>query len=192
MAWLLRVACAGICAGVLLSGCGSPSHSTVTTVSSPITAKERAEGAIGNVTPPPPPAPDSSPDPDSANMAGADLNWVVDPDGKDRYQLYLQNTSRVGYVDAITWHAPPGEAVVAVEGVTAGSCHVVGGAIVCSGLHLKPPTCACRPGGAATVTFVLRQSDPNVGFQGSGIQINAMTPVLRNIPSAAGEKSKGV
>jgi hypothetical protein len=174
--------------GLLVAGCGSSHHSAA---GSTATAKHEAQGAIGNVTPPPPPAADVTPDPDSANMAGADLDWVVDQAGKDRYQLYLQNTSRVGYVDSITWRAPPGESVVAVEGTTVGHCQVSGGTIVCSGLHLKPPTCACRPGGAATVTFVLRQNNPNLGFQGAGLEINTMTPVLNNIPSAAGQKSNG-
>jgi hypothetical protein len=155
------------------------------------------EGKIGNVVPSPPAPPGAKPDPDTENMGGADANTSVIPLGNGRYQLIIQNTSRVGYIDSVLWQPPPGATVASVSGSTVGSCDVAtGGDISCNGLHLKPPKCLCLPGGEATVTFVMHGSSPDssphtTGIAGSGLEITSMTPILGNIPSSLGQAPSG-
>lgn len=184
-----------------LSGCGSTprasappatkqSASSAThdqTSGSHILKETAKEGAIGNITPPPPLPKGQVADPDSLNMGGDDISWVVTALGRNRYALHLTNTSRVGFIDEISWKPPLGDRIESVGHSTVGSCSLTGGSVACGGLHLKPPACLCRPGGTATVSFSMT-SAPNTGVQTSRLQILAMTPVVYNIPSAIGER----
>ena len=99
----------------LIAGCGGGSG-TVTRQSKggPVVKETKAEGQIGNVVPPGAIDPGQTPDPDSENMGGADANTVVTAVGKDRYELVIENTSRVGYIDAILWQPPAGATIESV------------------------------------------------------------------------------
>src|SRR5215470_15202332 len=72
-----------------------------------------------------------------------------------KYQIELENTSGVGYINAFAWVPPTGLTVTAVTKTTGGRCSVVQNEIRCSGAKrgIAPPICVCRPGGFMTVTF---------------------------------------
>jgi hypothetical protein len=176
--------------GVLfLAGCGNGSRQATTSTASKYDLGTKAQGAIGNVTPPKPQPKGRKVDPDSLNMGGADVEWTIAAAGNGRYVLRVTNTSRIGYVDAIKWSPPVGDAVQAVEGSSFGNCTLADGAVACEGLHLKPPKCLCRPGGSATITIRLRSKNPGRGFMRSALQVVAMSPVPYVIPSTPGEAS---
>jgi hypothetical protein len=102
--------------------------------------------------------------------------WVVKELGRDRFELSVQNTSMIGYIDGFEWRPASGDAVVSVVSASAGRCSIVDRRLRCSDLHLKPPTCQCRPGGSATVTFTLSRADASVGLEGSGLEVIKITP----------------
>jgi hypothetical protein len=187
---------------VIVAGCGGSSKAGAGTTAA--RGKKRhfqakvtkAEGAIGNVVPGPPPPADVSPDPDTENMGGSDANTTITPIGNDRYQLVIQNTSRIGYIDSVDWQPPPGATVESVTGSSVGACTASNGEIVCNGLNLKPPKCLCEVGGSATVTFTMHLAvgdspGKTTGLQDSGLEITSMTPILANIPSSIGSAASG-
>jgi hypothetical protein len=187
---------------LVAAGCGG-SSGTVTQGTGggkkPIVKETQKEGQIGNVTPPGALSPNDSPDPDSENMGGSDANTSIVHEGPTTWQLVIQNTSRVGYIDSIYWKPPPGATITSVTSSSRGSCSLASdGEISCEGLNLKPPTCTCLPGGTATVNFVM--TEPNnyrgggrstVGIENSGLEIVEMRPILGNIPSARGQSPAG-
>lgn len=181
----------GALASLALAGCGGAAphaHTSTSVTKAPAKSlKETAkEGGIGLVTPPPPLPKGDRADPDSLNMGGADISWVLNALGGDRYELHLTNTSRVGFIDQINWEPPRGDHIQSIGRSSVGSCTLVAGRVTCGGLHLKPPVCLCRPGGTATVIFRMHLAK-NTGVQTSRLQILAMTPVPYNIPSVPGE-----
>jgi hypothetical protein len=183
LAWLVASA---LC-GLLLAACGGGSANRAPDVTAKGTKLAR-DGAIGLVTPHPIP-PTEPADPDSMPKGGPDLSYVVRAIGKDTYTILFQNTSRVGYIDAVEYSAPPGVTIDSVTKSSAGTCALEGGHIVCSGLHLKPPACTCGVGGAAMVTFRMHvpgRPGHTRGLELAAAQIDAMTPVLWEIPSTRG------
>ena len=187
---ILVAACALAFAAFVLAGCGGSSSNSQPSSgakSSKLPPETQAEGAIGNVTPPPRLQPGERADPDSLNEAGADVEWVVRALGGGRYSLRITNTSRVGFVDEIEWKPPRGDKIRGVGKSTAGACSLSNGRVSCSGLKLKPPTCLCHPGGTASVVFTMNAPDPQGGLVTGGLEIVAMTPVPWTIPSFLGE-----
>jgi hypothetical protein len=176
----------------VLAGCGGSSSSggaPSNGKSSGNAALKARQGAIGLVTPHPIPR-NQRADPDSMPMGGGDLAYTVRSVGTDTYKLLIQNTSRIGFIDTVEFKPPYGAKIEAVETSTAGSCKVLAGRITCTGLHLKPPKCTCRAGGAATVTFKMRvavQHGLQTGLLTSAAQVDAMTPVPWQIPSELGQ-----
>jgi hypothetical protein len=157
----------------------------------PVVKTTAAEAKIGNVIPTPPPRGQRA-DPDTYAKGGADGAWVIRALGNDRYELTVQNTSRVGYIETFDWRPPVGATVKTVGKSSAGSCALVGELVHCDGLHLKPPKCLCRPGGSETVVFTMHNPNDNLGIEGSGLVIRDMTPILKNIPSTPGPEDSGL
>ena len=75
------------------------------------------------------------------------------------YELDVQNTSGIGYINVFTWTPPPALTVVAVTKTVGGKCSLAGGYIQCSG-KIPPPKCTCQAGGDLTVTFTAKGLEP--------------------------------
>jgi hypothetical protein len=143
----------------------------------------------------------------TATRAAADAPQTVDPNALSRgssdavvtvtwlspglYQLDVQNTSGIGFINQFTWVPPIGLTVTAVTSSEGGRCTLEGGDIQCSG-NIAPPQCTCLPGGALSVNFTATGLEPTFangywtyhGMVGAYLQINQMTPVPYHIPSA--------
>jgi hypothetical protein len=130
-------------------------------------------------------------DPNALGKGAADAVSVVTWISPGTYQLDVQNTSGIGYINEFTWVPPPNLTVTAVTSTEGGRCALVGGSIQCNG-KVAPPTCTCRAGGDLTVTFTAKGLDPTFangywtyyGIAGAYLQIQQMTPVPYHIPSA--------
>jgi hypothetical protein len=121
----------------------------------------------------------------------ADAVSIVSFLGPDRYQLDVQNTSGIGFINQFTWVPPANMTITAVTSSEGGKCKLVGGSIQCNG-KVAPPDCTCLPGGDLTVNFTARGLEPTFangywtyyGIVGASLQIQQMTPVPYHIPSA--------
>ncbi len=115
------------------------------------------------------------------------VRWV----GPNAYQLDVQNTSGIGFIDQFVWTPPIGLTVTAVTSSEGGKCALVGGNIQCNG-KMSPPACTCLAGGELTVNFTATGLQPTFangyltyyGMVGAFLQITEMTPVPYHIPSS--------
>ncbi|GEM_PF-4386615 len=106
------------------------------------------------------------------------------------YQLDVQNTSGIGYINAFHWVPPQNLTITAITSTEGGRCVLVGGDIDCTG-KMAPPACTCLAGGELTVTFTASGLNPTYangywtyyGMVGAYLQIDQMTPVPYHIPS---------
>ena len=129
-------------------------------------------------------------DPNTLGRGAADAVTVVTWLGSGRYQLDVQNTSGIGYINTFSWVPPAGLTITAVTSSEGGKCTLVAGNIQCNG-KIAPPTCTCQAGGDLTVTFTASGLQPTFangywtyyGIQGAYLQIEQMTPVPYHIPS---------
>jgi hypothetical protein len=134
-------------------------------------------------------------DPTVLGKAGADVvtivRWLNDEGpGAGKYQLEVENTSGIGYIDSFNWNPPVGMTIVAVTSSEGGKCTVSNGSIECKG-KIAPPTCTCTAGGSLTVNFTATGLTrtfadgywTSYGIVGAYIQIESMTPVPYHIPS---------
>jgi hypothetical protein len=130
-------------------------------------------------------------DPNALGRGAADAVVIVRWVGAGTYQLDVQNTSGIGYIDQFTWVPPANLTVTAVTSSVGGKCALVGGSIQCNG-KMAPPNCTCQAGGDLTVNFTAKGLDPTFangywtyhGLVGAYLQIQQMTPVPYHIPSA--------
>jgi hypothetical protein len=124
--------------------------------------------------------------PKGAADAVSVFRWI----GPGQYQLDVQNTSGIGYIDTFNWVPPVNLTVTAVTSTVGGHCSLVGGDIQCSG-KIPPPTCTCQAGGDLVVNFTGTGLEPTFangywtyyGIVGAYLQIETMTPVPYHIPS---------
>jgi len=109
-----------------------------------------------------------------------------------RYQLEVENTSGIGYINSFTWDSPGQLQLTAVTSVFGGRCHIAEDQIVCAGAKqgIAPPSCTCRAGGHMTVNFTATGNAPKFNGRywtyfglGSDTVITSMTPVETPIPS---------
>jgi hypothetical protein len=135
-------------------------------------------------------APAVAVDPNTLGRAAADAVVIVRWVTTGVYQLDVQNTSGIGYINTFRWVPPPGLTITAVTSSEGGRCALVAGNIECNG-KVAPPTCTCQAGGDLTVNFTAVGLDPTFangywtyyGMQGAYLQIESMTPVPYHIPS---------
>src|SRR5580765_2385968 len=129
-------------------------------------------------------------DPNTLGKGAADAVTVVRWIAPGVYQLDVQNTSGIGYINQFTWVPPGSLTITAVTSTEGGHCALSGGSIVCNG-KIAPPTCTCLAGGDLVVTFHATGLDPTFngqywtyyGIVGAYLQIQQMTPVPYHIPS---------
>jgi hypothetical protein len=130
-------------------------------------------------------------DPNTLGRGAGDAVAIVRWLSPGLYQLDVQNTSGIGYINLFSWVPPAGMTITAVTSSEGGKCSLQGGNIVCSG-QIAPPTCTCQAGGDLTVNFTATGLQPTFangywtfyGIQGAYLQIQQMTPVPYHIPSA--------
>ena len=130
-------------------------------------------------------------DPNTLGRASADVVAIVRWTSPGMYQLEVQNTSGIGYINAFSWDPPVNLTITAVTSSEGGKCTLLGGSIECTG-KVAPPKCTCLAGGSLTVNFSAKGLEPTFadgywtyyGFLGAHLQIQQMTPVPYHIPSA--------
>ena len=130
-------------------------------------------------------------DPNTLGRASADVVAIVRWVSPGSYQLEVENTSGIGYINAFSWDPPVNLTITAVTSSEGGKCTLEGGSIECTG-KVAPPKCTCLAGGSLTVNFTAKGLEPTFangywtyyGFSGARLQIQQMTPVPYHIPSA--------
>jgi hypothetical protein len=116
----------------------------------------------------------------------------LDP-SQGKYQLEVENTSGIGYINTFNWVPPASMTVTSITSSQGGRCTVVRNTISCRGgaKGIAPPKCTCLSGGTMTVNFTATGNEPKFngtywtyyGIVGSYMQITSMTPVPYHIPS---------
>jgi len=130
-------------------------------------------------------------DPNTLGRASADVVAIVRWVSPGSYQLEVQKTSGIGFINAFSWDPPVNLTITAVTSTVGGKCTLQGGGIECTG-NVAPPKCTCLAGGSLTVSFTAKGLEPTFangywtyyGFSGARLQIQQMTPVPYHIPSA--------
>jgi hypothetical protein len=128
--------------------------------------------------------------PNSLPKGSADADTVVLLLRPGLYQLDVQNTSGIGYIDSFNWVPPPGMTITAITSTQGGKCVLAGGDIHCTG-KIAPPACTCASGGSLLVNFAAKGLDPTFangywtyyGIVGAYLQIQTVTSVPYHIPS---------
>ena len=118
-----------------------------------------------------------------------------------KYQIEVQNTSGIGYINTFNWVPPPSMTITAITSSEGGRCTLVSGGISCVGgkKGIAPPKCTCLAGGAMTVNFTATGNAPTFngqfwtyyGIVGSHTDITSMTPVPYHIPSFLSSQAAG-
>jgi hypothetical protein len=109
------------------------------------------------------------------------------------YQLSVENTSGLGYINTFTWVAPENMNITQITSSEGGKCTLVAGNISCrgGGKGIAPPKCTCQAGGTLTVNFTATGLSPTYnghyytwyGIEGGWLHLTSMTPVPYHIPS---------
>ena len=130
-------------------------------------------------------------DPNTLGRASGDAVSIVRWISPGIYELDVQNTSGIGYINVFTWTPPPAMTVTAVTKTVGGKCSLTGGYIQCSG-KIPPPKCTCS--GRRGPHRHLHREGPRADVRERvldvlrdrrrGLQIRQMTPVPYHIPSA--------
>jgi hypothetical protein len=147
-------------------------------------------------------APAPNPDPGNTGTRSNQTDAVtvfrfLDP-SQGKYQLEVENTSGIGYINNFSWVPPAGFTITAVTSTEGGHCSLATSSsgtrmISCVGgkKGIAPPKCTCLAGGAMTVNFTATGLAPTnngsyttyYGVVGSYTNITKMTPVPYHIPS---------
>ena len=137
---------------------------------------------------------------DTNLVDNSDATAILRPLGRGRYQLEIQNTSRIGFINSFRWTPPARMKILAVTSSSRGKCTIDStGAIACAAT-LPPPECLCRPsGGTVTIDFttppavVLKIQGHTVdpGILGARLQIVAMTPIHYLIAATLEQERQG-
>jgi hypothetical protein len=129
-------------------------------------------------------------DPNTLGRGAGDAVAIVRWLSPGLYQLDVQNTSGIGYINTFRWVPPSGMTITAVTSSEGGRCTLLNGNIECNG-KINPPSCTCQAGGDLTVNFTATGLQPTFangywtyyGLEGAYLQIEQMTPVPYHIPS---------
>jgi hypothetical protein len=135
-----------------------------------------------------------------AKVYGSDDLTIVRPLKKGHYQLYVENTSGIGFINAFTWYPPPGWTIKSITNITGARCSLVSGSVACKGT-VDPPKCLCLgDGGGVTVDLavsaIARSTEHGHlltrGVVGAKLELNAMTPVPFLIPGTPKEYARSI
>jgi hypothetical protein len=110
-----------------------------------------------------------------------------------KYQIEIENTSGIGYINTFNWLPPNKMTITAITSSEGGRCALINNAISCTGgkKGIAPPICTCLAGGSMLVNFIATGMEPTFDGEywtsywniGSSTQITSMTPVPYHIPS---------
>jgi hypothetical protein len=125
---------------------------------------------------------------------------VLRPLGHGRYELEIQNTSRIGFINSFRWVPPPKLTITAITSSSRGTCKVDSSGSIACVATLPPPKCLCRPsGGTVTVDFTTPPAEVlkiqgytiNSGTLGARFEVVAMTAVPYLIASTLEQERQG-
>ena len=219
----LVAACGTLAANAATSAVPTCKAGQKSTTKSPCVAAKAATPVVAPVASNAKPVPQSQlvtqvadPGDTGARIGATDAVTIVrflDP-VKGLYQIEVDNTSGIGYINTFDWVPPPNMTVTAITSTEGGHCVINGsGAISCNagGKGIAPPKCTCLAGGALLVNFTASGNAPTYngqywtyyGVVGDWTHITSMTPVPYHIPSfltpgvdlpvcKPGQKSTGV
>lgn len=137
-----------------------------------------------------------------SKASGADAETVLRTRSRDHYELDVENTSGIGFINRFTWSPPPGWMITEITKTSGGKCSLASGTISCSGM-VQPPGCLCAGGGgdvaidftvAATRRPTSRAHPISYGSVGAIVQLKAMTAVpflIPGTPQAAARRRHG-
>ena len=110
-----------------------------------------------------------------------------------KYQIEVENTSGIGYINTFNWVPPNQMTITAITSSEGGICNLTNNTISCVGGKngIAPPVCTCLHGGIMTVNFTATGNLPHFngswwtyyGMVGGYLKITSMTPVPYHIPS---------
>ncbi len=110
-----------------------------------------------------------------------------------KYQIEVENTSGIGYINTFNWVPPNQMTITAITSSEGGKCSLSNNTIACVGGKdgIAPPKCTCLKGGIMTVNFTATGNLPHYngswwtyyGMVGGYLKITSMTPVPYHIPS---------
>ena len=122
------------------------------------------------------------------------LMWVGPGKGVgDIWELDIQNTNDVKFINAFSWAPPDGLTVIAVTGSEGGRCALIGPTIKCSG-NIAPTSCGTCEGGMLTVHFTGNGFDPiwvptddggtwaNAGWSPGTVNVTATSSAFSDLP----------
>jgi hypothetical protein len=180
--WRIGLALVALVAAALLaSGCGGGREAGTTDLKSlyaeQIKVPAHAELAAGV-------------DPDDTAASSPQFNTSIAFLGGGHFRLTVTNGSDLGFLNSFTWVHPPQMTITAVKSSSSGTCRLLSGDIVCTGMAIKPPKCSCLPGGLASVRFdghiKTAPGQSYGGVQHGWLRIGNVTPVPYTIPSYLG------
>src|SRR5438034_11241216 len=88
------------------------------------------------------------------------LMWMgAEKGGGDKWQLYVENTNLVKFINTFRWVPPTGLQVKAITNTGGGKCKLAEGNITCSG-NIAPEACSSCEGGGMTIEFTGNGFDP--------------------------------
>ncbi|HWB23274.1 MAG TPA: hypothetical protein VG652_10340 [Gaiellaceae bacterium] len=137
---------------------------------------------------------------DNDITSNGDATVVLRLLGPGRYELEVQNTSRIGYIKSFHWTPPRKLKILAVTSSSRGKCGVDPAGEISCALSLPPPKCLCRPsGGSVTIDFTtppavvlhIQGHAVNPGVLGARLQIVAMTPIHYLVPATLEQERQG-
>jgi hypothetical protein len=159
----------------LLAGCGGGGGTTTTVRPAIIPINPNLKNVPGH-------------DPDAEQRAGTEVHATIRAAGNGHYQVLVQNTSQIGFINSFDWIPPAGMTVTSVSSST-GHCELERKVIACQAT-LRPPKCTCRPGGRMTIDFTAdvegTAGKVEYGFFNASVVVRTMTPVPYIIPSYLG------
>jgi hypothetical protein len=129
---------------------------------------------------------------------GSDDATVVRPLGGDRFELYVENTSGIGFINSFTWSPPPGWKIKSIAKASGAACSLTGGIVRCTG-SVRPPVCLCTgSGGNVTLDLVINGKTHGTangkpvayGAVGAKLELTKMTPVPFLIPGTPKEAAR--
>jgi hypothetical protein len=138
-------------------------------------------------------APDPEPSGARTGVPDAVTIFIVLDRAQHKYQIEIENTSGIGYINTFNWLPPHDMTITAITSTEGGHCALINNAISCTAgkKGIAPPICTCLAGGSMLVNFIAVGMEPTYNGEywtsfwnsGSYTQITSMTPVPYHIPS---------
>jgi hypothetical protein len=120
---------------------------------------------------------------------------IIRPLNRGQYEVYVLNTSGIGFIDGFTWSPAPGWTITAIAKATGANCKLTGGGPTCAG-RVLPPSCK-GDGGSVTIKLDVKVNASPASAQVSSygavrakLRITHMTAVPYLIPGTPSELAR--